>query len=165
MPLSISSLFFQLLPDLCTCLFFDSYFMSLFIHLFLHSFWLITVKLNIGSLNYSLLEYEGLRICSRKRGIQSRLIYASILEQKQLRVSERKQWRELNWKQLCQQGYGLFSYINFTQVSSPTTQVDWRRLKLIMATRRVKLRNNFHMSSYRLEMPPASSRTHISQCF
>ena len=135
------------------------------IHLFLHLFWLITVKLNIGSLNYSLLEYEGLKICSRKRGIQSRLIYASILEQKQLRVNERKQWRELNWKQLCQQGYGLFSYINFTQVSSPTTQVDWRRLKLIMATRRVKLRNNFHMSPYRLEMPPASSRTHISQCF
>lgn len=135
------------------------------IHLFLHLFWLITVKLNIGSLNYSLLEYESLKICSRKRSIQSRLIYASILEQKQLRVSERKQWRELNWKQLCQQGYGLFSYINFTQVSSPTTQVDWRRLKLILATRRVKLRNNFHMSSYRLEMPPASSRTHISQCF
>ena len=135
------------------------------IHLFLHLFWLITVKFKIGRLNYSLLEYEGLRICSRRRGIQSCLIYAPILEQKQLRVSGRKQWRELKWKQLCQQGHGLFSYINFTQVSSPTTQVDWRRLKLIMATRRVKLRTNFHMSSYRLEMPPASSRTHISQCF
>ena len=82
------------------------------IHLFLHLFWLITVKLNIGSLNYSLLEYEGLKVCSRKRGIQSRLIYASILEQKQLRVRGRTQWRELNWKQLRQQGHGLFSYIH-----------------------------------------------------
>lgn len=138
----------------------DGPLIHLFLHLFLHSFWLITVKLNIGSLNYSLLEYEGLRIRSRKRGIQSRLIYASILEQKQLRVSERKQWRELNWKQLCQQGYGLFSYINFTQVSSPTTQVDWRRLKLIMATRRVKLRNNFHIAPTVLRChPPQAEHT------